>query len=48
MAKAAKDWDATIKRVENDLERLKIMQRIAALDEKLAILKRLQPPPTKS
>jgi len=47
MAKAAKDWTAQIKQAETDLERLKIMQQIAALDEKLALLAR-QHPPTKS
>ena len=45
MTKATKDWEATIKRVETELERLKIMQAIAALDEKLALLARQHPPP---
>ena len=44
MTKATEDWGAKIKRAEAELARL-LKQRIAALDEMLAILERQHPPP---
>jgi len=44
MTKATEDWGAKIKQAEAELARL-LKQRIAALDEMLAILERQHPPP---